>query len=53
MASVIVIVIGLLTMAVFSILEARAEQALWSKCKQRESLRQMQQQITLGKSHVR
>jgi hypothetical protein len=53
MASLILGVIGLLIIAVFSVLEARAEEALWSKCRRRESLRQMQQQISLGKSHIR
>jgi hypothetical protein len=53
MISLILFVIGLLIIAAFSILEARSEQALWSKCRRRESLRQMQQQITLGKAHLR
>ena len=56
MASLISVVIGLLVIGalfVLAILEARAEEALWSKCGQGESRRQTQQQITLGKSHTR
>jgi hypothetical protein len=53
MASLISVVIGLLIIAAFSVLQARAEQALWRKCRKRESLRQTQQQILLGKSHLR
>jgi hypothetical protein len=53
MASLILVMIGLLIITVFSVLEARAEQALWRKCRRRRSLRQMQQQITLGKSRIR
>ena len=56
MVSLISVVIGLLAIAALSVLvvlEARAEEALWSECRGRESLRQMQQQITLGKSHIR
>lgn len=46
-------VIGLLIIAAFSVLAARAEEAFWRKCRRRESCLQMQQQITLGKSHTR
>jgi hypothetical protein len=46
-------VIGLLLIFAFSVLAARAQEALWSKCKQRESCLQMQQHITMGKSHCR
>jgi hypothetical protein len=53
MASLILVVIGLLIIATFSVLEACAEEALWSKCRRRESYLQTQQQITLGKSHIR
>jgi hypothetical protein len=53
MASLILVVIGLLIIAAFSALAARAEEALWSKCRRRESYLRMQQQITLGKSHIR
>jgi len=53
MASLILVVIGLLIIAAFSVLEARAEEALWSKCRRGDSCLQMQQQITLGKSHIR
>ena len=55
MASLISVVIGLLvlvTLFVLAVLEARAEETLWSKCGEGESRRQMQQQITLGKSHT-
>lgn len=51
--SLIFVVIGLLIMAAFSVLAARAEEALWSKCRRRESCLRMQQQITLGKAHIR
>ena len=53
MASLIFSLIGLLVIAVFSVLEARAEESLWSKCRRRESLRRAQQQISLGKSRIR
>jgi len=46
-------VIGLLIIAVFSVLAAGAEEALWRKCRRRESCLQMQHQITLGRSHTR
>jgi len=46
-------VIGLLIIAAFSVLAARAEEAFWRKCRRRESCLQMQQQMTLGKSHTR
>jgi hypothetical protein len=46
-------VIGLLIIAAFSIWAARAEEALWSKCRRRDSCLPTQQQITLGKSHTR
>ena len=51
--SLIFAVIGLLIIAAFSILAARAEEAFWSKCRRRESCPQTQQQITSGKSHTR
>ena len=51
--SLIFFVIGLLIIAVFSVLAARAEEALWSKCRRIDSRRRVQQQITLGKSHIR
>ena len=53
MVSLILVVIGLLVIAAFSVLEARAEEVLWSKCRRRESCLRMQEQITLGKSHIR
>ena len=56
MASLLSVVIELLVLgALFAlaVLEARAEETLWSKCGQGESRRQMQLQITLGKSHTR
>ena len=56
MVSLISVVIGLLVIAALSVvvvLEARAEEALWSECKRSESVRQTQQQISLGKSHIR
>jgi hypothetical protein len=56
MASLISVVIGSLVFgALFAlaVLEARAEETLWSKCGQGKSRRRMQQQITLGKSHAR
>jgi hypothetical protein len=53
MASLMAVVIGLFVIGAFSILAARAEQSLWSKCRRSESLRQTQQQITLGKSCIR
>jgi hypothetical protein len=46
-------VLGLLIVATVSVLAARAEESLWSKCRRRESLRQMQQQISVGKSRIR
>lgn len=53
MAGLIVGVIGLLIIGAFCVLAARAEEALWSKCRGNESRRQMQQQISLGKSRIR
>jgi hypothetical protein len=53
MVGPLLVVIGLLVIGAFSVLEARAEEALRSKCRRNESLRQMQQQISLGKSHIR
>jgi hypothetical protein len=53
MASLIVGLIGLLIIGAFCVLGARAEEALWSKCRGNESRRQMQQEISLGKSRVR
>jgi hypothetical protein len=44
---------GLLVVVVLSILEARAEKALWSKCRREESRRRAQQRISLGKSRIR
>jgi hypothetical protein len=49
-------VIGLLTFVALSVSAARAAQALWSKCSKcrgKESLRETQRQISLGKSHIR
>jgi hypothetical protein len=46
-------VMGSLIIATVSVLAARAEESLWSKCRRRESVRQMQQQITVGKSRIR
>jgi hypothetical protein len=46
-------VMGLLVIAAVSVLAARAEESLWSKCRGNESLRQMQQQVSLGKSRIR
>jgi len=51
--SLIFAVIGLLIIAAFSVLAARAEEAFWSKCRRRESCLRMQQQIVSGKSHIR
>jgi hypothetical protein len=45
--------IGLLIVVVLSVLEARAEEALWSKCRGEESRRRAQQRISLGKSRIR
>ena len=51
--SLMFFVIGLPVIVAFSVLAARAEQALWTKCRRRDSCPKMQQQITLGKSHHR
>ena len=53
MASLIAVAIGLLVIGGFSVLEARAGDKLWRKCRRSDSLRQKQQQITLGKCHLR
>jgi hypothetical protein len=56
MVTLISVAIGLLVIAVLSVLavlEARAEEALWSECRRSESIRQTQQQISVGKSHIR
>jgi hypothetical protein len=45
--------VGLLVVVAVSVLEARAEEALWRKCRGKESLRKMQQEISLGKSRIR
>lgn len=44
---------GLLVVVAASVLEARAEEALWRKCRGKESLRQAQQQIGLGRARIR
>jgi hypothetical protein len=46
-------VIGLMIVAVLAVLEARAEQGMWSKCRGEQSRREMQQRISLGKSRIR
>lgn len=46
-------VIGLLIVFAFSVLAARAEEALCRKCRRRQSCLQAQRLITLGKSHCR
>jgi hypothetical protein len=46
-------VVGLLTFVVLPASAARAEQALWSKCRGKESLRETQLRISLGKSRIR
>ena len=51
--SLIFAVIGLLVIAASSVLAARAEETLWSKCRRRESCPRTQEQITSGKSHTR
>jgi hypothetical protein len=51
--SLVLFVIGLPMIVAFSVLAARAEQALWTKCRRRESCPETQQQITMGKSHLR
>jgi hypothetical protein len=53
MASLLFGLIGVLAIVAFSILAARSEEALWNKCGRRESAREMQQQISLGKSRIR
>jgi hypothetical protein len=53
MASLIVGLVGLLVVVALSVLEARAEQSLWSKCRREERLRELQQRISLGKSRIR
>ena len=51
--SLLFLVIGLPVIVALSVLAARAEQALWTKCRRRDSCPEMQQQITMGKSHLR
>jgi len=51
--SLIFLVIGLLIIAAFSVLAARAEKAFWNKCRRRESCLRTQQQIISGKSRIR
>ena len=51
--SVIFVVIGILVIAVFSVLAARADEAFWRKCRRRDSCLQTQREITEGKSHTR
>jgi hypothetical protein len=53
MVSLILGLIGLLAIAAFSILAARSEEAMWNKCGRRESAREMQRQISVGKSRIR
>jgi hypothetical protein len=53
MASLIVGLIELLIIGAFCVSGAQAEEALWSKCRGNASRRQMQQEISLGKSRVR
>jgi hypothetical protein len=45
--------VGLLVIVATSVLEARVEQFLWSKCRREDPLREMQQHISLGKSRIR
>jgi hypothetical protein len=47
-----VIIISLLILF-FSIAAAHMEQRFWKKCRRSESCIQLQQQITMGKSHLR
>ena len=53
MASFMAVVMGLLVIGGFSVLEARAGDKLWRKCRRSDSLRRKQRQITLGKCHLR
>ena len=53
MASLMFAAVGLLGICAFSVLEARAEEVLRSKCKRKESLRPTQQEITVGKRYMR
>jgi hypothetical protein len=46
-------VLGLFIITAVSVLAARAEESLWRECKRRESARQLQQQISVGKSRLR
>jgi hypothetical protein len=45
--------VGLLVIVAVSVLEARANQALWRKCRGNESMRQAQQEISLGRARIR
>lgn len=49
----LVLIGGSILIPLFSILAAKMEWKLWETCRQRDSCRQMQRQITMGKSHCR
>jgi hypothetical protein len=51
--SVLTFLIFFLLVLFFSVAASRAEQRFWKKCRRSESCIQMQQQITMGKSHLR
>jgi len=51
--SLLTFVIFSILVLIFSIAASRAEQRFWKKCRRSESCIQMQQQITMGKSHLR
>lgn len=45
--------LSLPVIACFSILAARAELAMWEKCRRRDDFLAMQRKITAGKAHTR
>jgi hypothetical protein len=51
--SIIFGAIGLVVLVACCIMEERAERALRLKCGRSQSARQMQELISLGKSHIR
>ena len=54
MSYILFVVLGIGTVALFSILEARAEAKMWRTVNRRNGERRaLQRQITLGKSHLR
>jgi hypothetical protein len=49
----LILILGCLTIPLFSLLALRAEQKLWMQCRRDEARRILQRKITEGKAHAR